>query len=299
MFFSTIARVTAAVIGFIATIGIAIHQLETRERRRRTQELREILIGAKNKYSQLMFEIAEMIEQPFDEEFVPDGNQLDIEESSVQEIINANSSTFDKPVHSKTSILLIKSGRILDSISPSENAKEDNLISKSDITDLQNSCDYIYKYMSDPDSPIFQEYEEELSRQEVGLSSNIFDSHNSGEYENIEDWIDDNVNSSESKEQLSGKNIISVANIFREFESDLNIISKKLENTIIDGDINIIDDKIYPIGLLISGVILPLCGLMAYPNWVPTISGTVLFAYQMLLMASTIVFGYYTIDQLL
>ncbi|MBV0903912.1 hypothetical protein [Haloarcula salina] len=297
-FFSTLAQISSALFGFIITITVALHQLEIRERRNRTEELRSSLLKTRNKYENLMFEIVEMIELPFNKSFEPSNYDVSVDELSVDEIRNLSNEKFERPICSKISMLSYKCRSILNNISPSIQSKKDNLISKQEITELQSASEYIADITSNPDGSLINEVETKSDHENVNLSDDIFVENQETKYKNTSEWIDSHIDSENGNSNLTGDNLISISNIFKEFEDDLKDVSAKSENTILDDDVWYSHLPNFTIPFLFFGIVLPLLALINPPFDVLVLSGHILTIYQVFLAGITSIFAYLMIKSI-
>jgi len=297
-FFSTLAQVCAALLGFIITLAVAIHQLEIREKRKRTDELRTSLIDANDKYNNIMLEIIEVIDLPFQNKFVPDDYGIAINETDVNQIIDMSNEQFDRPLCSKISMLAYRCASILDEISPSDCAKQDNLISQSQITELQRAGEYISDITSKPDGALIREIESQSEVNDISLSDEIFQNSDNHKYEEIDQWISNNINGKNRKSNLSGSNLISISNIFKEFREDMSNISMKAEQTILNNDQQYRRASLYGGLMVIFGIILPLSALIEPISKDLIISGFILIVYQVGLVVGTICFTILTLAEI-
>ena len=61
-FFSTMAQTGSALLGLLISLVLVVHQLNQRERRKRTEELRDYLLDINNKYDGVLFTIMDAIQ---------------------------------------------------------------------------------------------------------------------------------------------------------------------------------------------------------------------------------------------
>lgn len=281
-FFSTMAQTASALIGFLITIVLVIHQLNQQERRTRTEELRSHLLDIQKKYKEVPFTVMEAIDQPFSQNI---STNKDLNETSIQEIIeDANPGSNSIPVATKIWLLSYKIDSIISDISPAESPERDRLLNNGEIQQLIKACEYILDETEGKDSGLIAEINDKDQAEEVGVSTSIFKMDDI-DYPDLDQWFNEVLGEEDRRRSLDGSDILSISNLINELNEDMKKAERLADNTILTNTTIISQTKVPFTVMLLSGVILPLSALIPPPIRYLSITGSELIFYQSTLLA--------------
>lgn len=294
-FFITLAQISASLTGFTIAIAIVIHQLESRERRKRTAELRDELEGVKQRYNnEVLYSVMEIIEQPF-QGTVPE-NIDNIEKISIKDLLEND--YFDNNIHANQIwYLTYKLSNELSDVSPSKKPDSHYLIPLEELKQISNSVGYINKHIDDGNVGLRAEIERQRGVGNMSLTKNIFDT-NKTDYNGYSSWLETTFSNYEQEGMRTGNDLHSLSEFFSKLEKDMNAIVKNANNTILDEETVFEGVFLKLAGAVLTGILLPILSLLNNPGYVPQLSGYFLTGYQLFLLLITVGLFYLIVIEL-
>lgn len=286
-YFSTMAQTIAALAGFIITILIVVHQLEQRQRARRSNELRELLTDIQDKYVKILYYTMSAIEQPYDSDItiqVDNKEESDVVDWNLDEVSKSGT-----PVGTKMWIYIFQISQILEGISPSENKEEHLLLTKEELSLILGRLDFICQSVIGGKDTLENEIDIR-SDGNIKATSDLFrpDSIN---YPDLGEWFAVQFDEYDERHRLEGKCLVSIDNLFDELKKDMENVDALSSNTYMEDDTTITNYSKPILVLLIFGVLLPILSLLSYP--IITVEQSLLFLYEIILLFVASVSAFY------
>lgn len=289
-FFSTLAQAIAAIIGFFIALATVIYQLDKVEKRRKTEDLRESYKEFKEyylpHYRVMSFQVLSLIDERLPDQLAESD---DLEERE-RELLEQD---FDMP-HTIYLWSLIRDINIkLKSIGPAAQPENHYLLTEDELEELEDRIGEINEFINEGtlgnDTPLLDEIEEThgLNWGDIMYGEelrNIF-----YDYETISEKFDVDI----ERETFDIYNNLSTIGS-APFILMLGVQGKKHEmsNTILDKDAWLEPFFKKSMVLVLIGVVLPICALIAPPIQILVLQGGALTVYQtFLVLGSMTVMG--------
>jgi hypothetical protein len=284
-FFNVFAQITATLLSILIAIALVAHQLDEREKRKRTEILRQDLTKIKNKYGKVLYTAMEMVQQPFVD--VPSSEIDDIKDDNPSEIVYRDDIKFNNhPVANRIWILSFKIDQILEEISPDEDIRKDNLLSKAQLRQLSVCADYINNNIKSGSDNLRIEIGEELNER-VHIRDKIFEQDDII-YQDLGEWYSIHYDKKAQQSDLDGKTILSLSKLFNELSGDIEKVNMHSENTVLC-DNKSIKAMFWPsVMTFMFGITLPVLFFIPSPFEILVLDGVYLVVYQYLLLTVTL-----------
>ena len=304
-FFSTLAQVSATIVGFIIAFSVGLYPLERRRREDRTDRLREALRDFRDEYKgvvQVMSLIAHdggVTTKAYLKDFSKGTDELrdEIDDDNDQR-------SEDAPI---VWAHLYRIDELLDRVS----AENDFLLLPDELESLQNSLNWLYGYFdanNDSNKQFYFELSDLIDQDNIPDDYYIDDVYDSGAGAsnpegNLRQWIrvesDGRHRSwvaySADDSGISGRNLFSFATVLEYMKQDFDEVEARNTGTILDYEPRI---KYIIRGVLatsVVGVLLPMLFLFAPPQSLSAlfVSGWPLYiAEWIILVLTTVAFVY-------
>lgn len=298
-FFSTLAQVSATIVGFVIAFSVGLYPLERQRREGRTDRLRQALINFRNEYSsaiQAMSSISHdggVTTKAYLKDFSNDSNDL---RDQVQQDDDQRGD--DSPVI-WAHFYRIK--QLLEKV----DAENDYLLTSDEIESLQNSINWLYGYFdaSNSDNSQFHRELSNLPNSDIPDGYYYDDVYDSGSgavnpEDNLKRWIrvesDGRHRSwsgySSDDSNLSGKNLFSFGTVLEYMEQDFDGIEARRSGTILDYNPRIKYILIGAFATGLAGIIVPMLFLFSPPETATDLftSGWLLYKVQWAILIVTI-----------
>ena len=274
-FFSTMAQTVSALLGFLITLVLVIHELDQREKRTRTEELRNYLLDIQKKYDGVLYTVMEAINQPFNDSI---SVSVEPDRISINEIID-DISFENIPTATKIWLLSYKIDNIISEIEPAEAPKEDRLLGENEIQQLIKASEYILEKTEGNESELITEINEKGQFEDIGVSEAVFEMDDI-DHPDLDQWFDDVLREGDRRRSLDGQDILSISNLFNEFDEDMRKAKRLANNTLLSDTTILSRTKVPILVILLSGVFLPLSALISPPFEFLEIDGSDLVFYE-------------------
>jgi len=300
-FFSTLAQVSATIVGFIIAFSVGLYPLERRRREDRTDRLREALRDFRDEYNgvvQVMSLIAHdggVTTKEYLKDFSKDTDELRAE---VRDDDDQRSE--DAPI---VWAHLYRIDQLLDRVS----AENDFLLLPDELDALQNSLNWLYGYFdanNDSNKQFYFELSDLIDQDNIPENYYIDDVYDSGAGAsnpegNLRQWIrvesDGRHRSwvaySADDSGISGRNLFSFATVLEYMKQDFDEVEARNTGTILDYEPR---TKYIIRGVLatsVVGVLLPMLFLFTPPQTLNTlfVSGWSLYTAEWIILVLTAV----------
>lgn len=284
-FFNVLAQITATLLSILIAIALVVHQLDEREKRKRTEILRQDLTKIRNKYGKILYTAMEMVQQPFDD--VPSSEIDEMQDDNPSEIVHRDDIKFSNhPVANRIWILSFKIDQILEEISPDEDIRKDNLLSKDQLNQLSVCADYINDNIKSGNDNLRIEISDEFNER-VHIRDEIFEQDDII-YQDLGEWYSIHNDKKAQQSNLNGKTILSLSKLFNEMEDDIEKVNMHSENTVLC-DNKSINNMFWPsVVTFVSGIALPVLFFIPSPIEILVLDGIHLVIYQYFLLTVTL-----------
>ena len=266
-FFSTLAQVTAAIVGFIVAFSAGLYPLERQRREDRTDRLRNALIDFRNEYFDVIRSLSfvagngNVTTKDYLKDFTKDTEELQ------EEIEN------DSEQRGKDSALVWAHFHRIQELIDKIDAEHDFLLTSEELDTLQESIQWLYGYFdvnNEENKQFYLELSNLFNLEDVDDSyyhDNVYDSGAGAvkPEEDLREWVQEDSDGrhrnwagySDDDSGLTGKNLFTIATIMEYVKQDFEQLQIRRSGTILNYQPRIMKIIWGVVAMTFVGVFLP------------------------------------------